>query len=43
VNWYWPGETSVTLPKAVQRAKGKDRFVVEKTLKLAPDLLVKAN
>ena len=43
VNWKRPGEISEAGPATVQLASDKDRLVEERTVKVAPGLLVKAN
>ncbi len=43
MNWYIPGEVLVTVPITVQLLKGKTTFVVDRTVKDAPGVLVKEN
>ena len=41
MNWNWPGEISIGVPRMVQLLDGKERFVVASAVKVAPGVLVK--
>jgi hypothetical protein len=44
VNWNRPGEMLVGTPTTVQLVSGNDRFVLDNTVKVAPEMmLLKAN